>query len=132
MIQEQLSQAIQEVIDGNADPLEVWGFLKTIEKHVEACKKEIEPIVMAEADKYPEKSFNHKGMTFTRVEGRAMYKFDHLPMWNALNDERKYLEEKAKAAAKNVQIGATMVTEDGEVIDPAIITYTKPSLSVKL
>jgi hypothetical protein len=61
-----------------------------------------------------------------------MYKFDHLPMWNALNDERKHLEEKAKAAAKNVQIGATMVTEDGELIDPAIITYTKPSLSVKL
>ena len=53
-------------------------------------------------------------------------------MWVAMKEEMKSFEERAKAASKNVQIGAQMVTEDVEVIDPAIVTYSKPSLSVKL
>ena len=132
LIKESLSQAVQEVLDGNADPLEVWAALKDVEKHLSECKAQIEGAVMAEADKYPEKTFKHGAFTFTKVEGRAMYKYDHLPMWVAMRDEMKDFEEKAKAAARNLQIGAQMVTEDGEVIDPAIVTYSKPSISVKL
>lgn len=132
LIKESLSQSVQEVLDGNADPLEVWAALKDIEKHLEKCKAEVERAAMEEANKYPDKTFQYKGMTFTRIEGRANYKFDHLPMWVAMKEEMKSFEERAKAASKNVQIGAQMVTEDGEVIYPAIVTYSKSSLSVKL
>jgi hypothetical protein len=84
-----------------------------------------------EAEKYGEKTFEYKGMTFTRVDGRSMYKYDHLPMWNALKEEMKDIEEKSKSSARNQQIGVNSVDDDGVVIDPCIITYTKPSLSVK-
>jgi hypothetical protein len=45
LIKESLSQAIQDVIDGKANPLEVWEFLKDIQDHLNKCKQEIEPLI---------------------------------------------------------------------------------------
>jgi len=46
LIKESLSQSVQEVLDGNADPLEVWAALKDIEKHLQKCKDEIQELVI--------------------------------------------------------------------------------------
>ena len=131
LVRESISQAVQQVIDGNADPLEVWAQIKGLEKFIDDAKSQIEKAALIEAEKYGEKTFEYKGMTFNKIEGRAMYKYDHLPMWNALKEEMKHIEEKSKSAARNQQIGVNSVDDDGVVIDPCIITYTKPSLSVK-
>jgi len=46
LIKESLSQAIQEVIDGKANPIEVWAALKDIETHLQKCKDEIQELVI--------------------------------------------------------------------------------------
>lgn len=130
MIEQQLSEAVQQVVDGYADPLEVFAYLKEVENHLKKCKEEIEEIVFIEAEKYEGKTFEHKGFKFTKTDGRAIYDFKHLSKWNELKEKLKEIEDKSKAAAKNVKIGAQMVTDDGEIIEPCIIKYSKPSISI--
>ena len=123
-----LSEAVEQVINGMADPLEVFAYLKEVEKHLAKCKEEIENDVFAEADRYGDKTFEHKGFKFTKNDGRATYDFKDIEQWNRQKAILKDIEEKSKAAAKNNKI--TMVTEDGEVIQPCLIKYSKPSISV--
>jgi beta-N-acetylglucosaminidase len=123
-----LSEAVEQVINGMADPLEVFAYLKEVEKHLAKCKEEIENDVFTEADRYGDKTFEHKGFKFTKTDGRATYDFKDIEQWNKQKEILKDIEEKSKAAAKNNKI--TMVTEDGEVIQPCLIKYSKPSISV--
>ena len=57
-----------------------------------------------------------------------MYSFKHIESWNNIKEELSKVEEEAKKAAG---IAGTYVTDDGEVVDPARVTFTKPSLSIK-
>ena len=123
-----LSEAVDQVINGMADPLEVFAYLKEVEKHLAKCKEEIENDVFAEADRYGDKTFEHKGFKFTKTDGRATYDFKDIEQWNKQKAILKDIEDKSKAAAKNNKI--TMVTEDGEVVQPCLVKYSKPSISV--
>lgn len=127
----QISEAVQLVIDGHADPLEVYAALKELEKHIDKAKTEIEGAVQAEAAKFNSKTFEHKGFQFTKTEGRAMYSFKNVGKWVHYQKALKDIEEKSKAAAMNNKLGAMMVTEDGEVIEACEITYSKPSISIR-
>jgi len=127
----QISEAVQSVIDGYADPLEVYALLKDLEQHISKAKSEIESAAQQEAAKFEGKTFKHKGFQFTKTEGRAMYNYKNVGKWVHYQSALKEIEEKSKAAALNNKLGAMMVTEDGEVIEPCEITYSKPSLTIK-
>lgn len=126
-----LSESVEQVINGMADPLEVFAYLKEVEKHLAKCKEEIENDVFAEADRYGDKTFEHKGFKFTKTDGRATYDFKGVEQWAKQKEILKDIEDKAKASAQNWQKFKTaLVTEDGEVIQPCLIKYSKPSISV--
>jgi hypothetical protein len=132
LIKEQLSNTVQEVLDGNFDPLDAYAQLKSLDKYLKECLNVIEPDVQAEAQKYNEKTFKHKDFTFTKTEGRAIYDFKNVDQWTKTKEKLSEIEELAKASARNYQqFKAALVTEDGEVIEPCIIKYSKPSISVR-
>lgn len=129
----QIEEITNNAIDGNNDILTSYGNLKVISKYLSDCISKIDEFVIKEASKYPEKTFEHQGFKFTKTDGRTLYNFKSVQKWNEINIKLKEVEELAKASANNYQKFKTqLVTDDGEVIEPAEITFSKPSLSVVL
>ncbi len=122
-----ISQLVQDVIDGNENPLVAFAVLKNHAKDVAAAIKEIEDVAMTEASHYGEKRFTDHGHTFELRDGSRRYSFKHLGNWATKNAEIKAIETLAKQAAN---ANATMVDDNGEIIEPATVTYTKPCIIV--
>jgi hypothetical protein len=126
----QLSTAVQSVVDGEQDPLEVLALIVDLEKHVKKCKEKIESDAINEAVKF-EKTFKHKGFEFTYCEGRRTYDFKHIQEWVDADKKKKEIEEKAKQAAYMKEKNILGVTGDGEVIEPCVVKSSKPFLTIK-
>ena len=122
-----ISQLVQDVIDGNENPLVAFAVLKTHAKELATAIKEIEDVAMTEASHYGEKKFTDHGHTFELRDGSRRHSFKHLDHWVEKNAELKSIETLAKQAAT---ANATMVDDNGEIITPAQVTYTKPSIIV--
>jgi hypothetical protein len=122
-----ISQIVQDVIDGNENPLVAFAVLKTHAKELATAIKEIEDVAMTEASHYGEKKFTDHGHTFELRDGSRRHSFKHLDHWVEKNAELKAIETLAKQAAT---ANATMVDDNGEIIKPAQVTYTKPSIIV--
>tara|TARA_R110002110_G_scaffold168309_1_gene369758 strand:+ start:93 stop:473 length:381 start_codon:yes stop_codon:yes gene_type:complete len=122
-----ISQIVQDVIDGNENPLVAFAVLKTHAKELATAIKEIEDVAMTEASHYGEKKFTDHGHTFELRDGSRRHSFKHLDHWVEKNAELKAIETLAKQAAT---ANATMVDDNGEIITPAQVTYTKPSIIV--
>jgi len=122
-----ISQLVQDVIDGNENPLVAFAVLKTHAKELATAIKEIEDVAMTEASHYGEKKFTDHGHTFELRDGSRRHSFKHLDHWVEKNAELKAIETLAKQAAT---ANATMVDDNGEIITPAQVTYTKPSIIV--
>lgn len=125
-----VSQLVQDVIDGAEDPLKAYANLKEYQKFVSTALSEIEGVAMEEAEKF-EKTFEYNGFRFTRVDGRKLYNFKTMPSWVSKQKELKEIEEKGRAALTAMEKDLLSVTQDGEMAELPTFTITKSSLSVK-
>lgn len=124
---ERLRAAVES---GDHHALDAYAELKAIEGAANEARKAVEPLALEEALKHP-KTFEHGNLTFTRTEGRRLFNYSHIREWVDQNAKVKAIEEAAKNAALQAEKGLHAVTEDGEVMEAALITYGKASLSVK-
>jgi len=118
------------VLQGNADPLTTLAHLRAIVGAAQDAIADIEPSVLIQAQTYHEKTFTHQGLKFTRTEGKRMFKFDHIEQWSKTKEVLDNIQERAKNASLQLESGLLAVTQDGEVMEPAKITYGKASISV--
>lgn len=131
-IKTQISNSVQEVIEGNISALEVYGQLNLLSKFIKMSMDEIKDEAFNEAGRYGVKSFEDHGMKFQLSDGKANYSFKHIPEILALETQLKELKEKAKnAAIQKMKFGTTQVDEDGVIIEAANISHSAPSISVK-
>jgi hypothetical protein len=121
---------VADTQEGKMNALDAFADLKAIIAAAQDAMKEVEPLAMEEAQKYP-KTFEYHNLTFTRTEGRRMYKYDHIPEWKAVKATLTSIEQEAKDAADQQAKGNVIAGDDGVVKDAAIVTFTKSSLSVK-
>ena len=121
---------VADTQEGKMNALDAFADLKALMGEVADALKEVEPLAMEEAQKYP-KTFEYHNLTFTRTEGRRMYKYDHIPEWKAVKATLTSIEQEAKDAADQQAKGNVIAGDDGVVKDAAIVTFTKSSLSVK-
>lgn len=125
-----LSEFIQSVIDGNANPLEAYIHLKKIEKHLKGAFECVEPMAFQEAGKWSEKTFTYKGAEIQKKNAAGKWDFTNVSLYKESQKRLKQIEELAKVAAKGC---ATVVDEtSGEVVEPAIYNEGKSIISVKL
>lgn len=115
---------------GAEDALVAFADLRAVKAAAEDALKEVEPAALTEAEKYPGKTFEHGGLKWTRTDGRRAFKFDHLKEWADAKHALADIEERAKNAALQAEKKLILAGGDGEVLDAAIITYGKPSLSI--
>lgn len=123
-----LSLLVQEVLDGNADPLEAFSILKDHEAYVQKCINEIKEGAMEEARKQSEKTFIGYGCKFEYRTGGARYDYSNIPGIVELETELKKLKKEAQMRCK---VTHQVVSEDGEVLPKPIVKYSYDSLSVK-
>lgn len=121
-----------EVAEGNLDALEVFGLLQVIRKEADNMEKSVKEQAMEKAIELGvEKSpTSYKGFGIKFVPSRTSYKYDHISPWAEAEKRKKYLEDLAKLAAKNG--GDQVDSETGEIIPPAIASYSKEGLSISL
>jgi hypothetical protein len=72
-----VQMCVDEIKSGERDPLELEIMLKNMEETINAIRKhpEVKELVMDEALKYPEKTFEFKGVTVTK-SSRSTYSYD--------------------------------------------------------
>lgn len=110
--------------------LSALAILNDMAHVIAKAQEQVKEYAIKEAETYNENKFTFAGRTFTKVPARQMVKFDHVPQWKELAERRKRIEQLSLQAAKT--FGVTIVDDEtGEVIEPAQISYTKPSISVK-
>jgi hypothetical protein len=121
---------VKRARSGDTNPLTAFAELRAMSGAVADALKEIDALAIAEAEKYHEKSFVHAGLKFTRTDGKRMFRLDHLRQWADAKKALADIEDRAKNAALQAERGLNAVTDQGEVFEPAIVTYGKPSLSI--
>lgn len=125
------SEAVQQVIDGNESALEVYAWLKNLQKHLESCIKEIEEIALDEAEKH-DKTFTQGNYIFERRIGRKVYSFKNIPEWVNANKSVKDIEDLAKKAYAMYEKGTHPVdAETGEVLALPEVKTTRDVLIIK-
>ena len=104
---------VNAVMNGYADPLEVRSRIDAIEKIIKAVKDDLsfKDAVLDQADLWPEKSFEHNGVKFTKAES-ARYDYSDDIVWNELKTlesefagKRKEREGILKALTEPTKIG---------------------------
>ena len=120
-----------DVAEGEADAMDVYAALQSIRKSADLMEKAVKDNAIEEAMKWgaDKGPVERNGFVFRFQSGRSMYKYSHIKPWEEAQKRMKMLEELAKLGQKN---GCEMPDpETGEVIAPAIVEYSKDSLSVK-
>lgn len=107
---------VNGVLDGEAEPLEIRTRIDAIEKIIKAVKAhpDFQAEVLDQAERWPEKSFEHNGVTFTKSES-AKYDYSDDPTWATLKkaedacaDHRKEREALLKALKEATEIDGVL------------------------
>ena len=123
-----VDKVVSEVEGGLINPLDLVIYLRSIEKSVDGINGRVKQMILDEADKYSEKTFEYKGALISKEELGVKYDYENCEdlIWNKLDSEIKDLMERKKdreAFLKTIKdsIGYTD-TETGETwkVNPPI------------
>lgn len=129
-IKDQLANGIQEVEDGNLNPVEYYANLDVLEKFVKKCKEQIQEDALTEAENYGAKTFKDFGFEITIRNGATTYDYSDNQELNDLKGKVKAITDNLKLASKK---GVAIVDlESGETFEPCPIkSGSKTSLTIK-
>ena len=118
----------QDVEEGTINALEAYVMLKTIEKELKESLDIVKEHALEEAEKYGEKTFDAFGAEVGVKNGAGRWDFKKLDWWKVYQLE----QDSAKEAYKMSQKGQKLITDDGEVIEPATYLPGKTTLSIRI
>lgn len=123
------AKLIDEILNGDANSLDVNLYLKSMEKVIETVLKNslVKEAIFSEAAKFGEKTFEHLGCKITMTGKQT---FDYATCgsseWEDLDDKIKSLTVKKKNLEETFKtLKAPMATLEGEIINPPAISRTE-------
>jgi len=119
-----------DVEEGNASALDAFCQLTRIEKQIKAAKEQIQSQAINEAQMYG-KTFQHMGFEIQCRSGAGRWKFDHLDEWVVAKNQLATVEDMAKWAYKSEEKGVLPVTDDGDIIQPAVYVAGSDTIALK-
>lgn len=124
-------QIIEQVDNGYMTALDAYILLETRKKELEEVISSVKEDAIEEARKLgtDNGAVTYRDVKLQKVASRASYSYTHIPSWIDKKSELQNIEELAKLAAKHGKPQAD--PDSGEVIPPAIVTYSKEGLSIK-
>lgn len=118
------NQLIEQIEEGDKDPLTVLGTLQFISIAVDEALSRIRKIAVPELEKYGkenQKGIVKNGITFRVKETGVRYNYESTAIWNELNEAEKAINEKKKeleARLKLLKSKETILNEEtGEMIE---------------
>ena len=126
-----VSELVQNTIDGKENPLKAYAVLKELQKQIVRGIAEVEEMALEEASKYGEKTFEALNYKFELREGSRRYVFKGIEKWDTLNQQLKDVEAECKQAAMAYEKGKQVVDENGELIPVPEVKFSKSSIVVK-
>lgn len=121
---------IAPLLNGYVDALTMLSKLAHLTKVVDIATEKIKEVAIAERLKY-DKSPTINGIEIGYNKGKSNFSFENSPIITDLENRLKSLKEISKSLTKNNQKMA-IDAENGEVIYPAKVTYSKDSLTIKI
>jgi hypothetical protein len=121
---------IAPLLSGYCDPLTMMSKIAHLQKVCDIATEKIKDLAINERLKF-EKSPTINGVEFGYMSGKSNYDFSNSQIIVDAENRLKSLKEIAKALTKNKQPMA-IDAENGEVISPAIVKYSKDSLTIKI
>ncbi len=119
-----------DVEEGNASALDAFCHLTRLEKQIKASKEQIQSQAINEAQMYG-KTFQHMGFEIQCRAGAGRWKFDHLDEWASAKMKMNTIEDLAKWAYKSEEKGVLPVTDDGDIIQPAVYVAGSDTIALK-
>jgi len=119
-----------DVEEGNASALDAFCHLTRLEKQIKAAKEQIQSQAINEAQMYG-KTFQHMGFEIQCRSGAGRWKFDHLDEWVVAKNQLASVEDMAKWAYKSEEKGVLPVTDDGDIIQPAVYVAGSDTIALK-
>ncbi len=119
-----------DVEEGNASALDAFCQLTRLEKQIKAAKEQIQSQAINEAQMYG-KTFNHMGFEIQCRSGAGRWKFDHLNEWIVEKNKMAAIEHAAKWAYQSIEKGITPITDDGDIIQPAVYVAGSDTIALK-
>lgn len=122
----ELSAKLDEVENGNMYAIELFAELKKVKSLCEEAMKQVEDEAFIDAERNKGEVFN--GYEVSTKDGSKRFNFKAIPDWVNLKEQLSIVEENSKQAWQMAQRGASYVTEDGEIIQAADVSYGKQSI----
>lgn len=119
-----------EVEEGNASALDAFCQLTRLEKQIKAAKEQIHHQAINEAQLHG-KTFTHMGFEIQCRAGAGRWKFDHLDEWASAKMKMNTIEDLAKWAYKSEEKRVLPVTDDGDIIQPAVYVAGSDTIALK-
>jgi len=119
------------VENGEVDALLAYTKLHELETALKSAKDIVYEAAINEADKYNDKTFQFHGYEIQKKSAAGRWDFKHIPEWNQYKETIAAFEDKCKTAFKLAEKGDKYVSEDGELVQPAIYTAGKSIISLK-
>ena len=119
---------VNQVMEGEINPLEVFVSIKVLEEAIKQAKKRIQDVAIYEAMRYGENTVNAYDAEITLKNTATRYDYSSIPSIVEKEAELKALKDKHKAAIKH----AVVDTDTGELIQPPIVKHGRETISIKL
>lgn len=123
LIENWICKNVDRIESGDIDSIPFFLELRNVKKLIEDTLNQISENVLSDLSGQP-KEIN--GFKIEPQNGRAMYNFKHIPEWVDLQRQIKEVENRSKIALSNMIIDENT----GEVVAPAIVTYSKDTIKV--
>jgi hypothetical protein len=123
-LKDKVNNIIRELIDiydltedATYNSLSVKIAFKDITTMIDGFDETYKQSILEESAKWNKQDFD--GYHVDIIEGGGRYSYDHIPEWVNKKAELKALELGAQASAKAQKINQNVVSNDGELIEPA-------------
>ena len=129
-LKDKLANDIQQIENGYKDAYTLYIELKDLSKFIGDCLSQIEEQVI---DEVGNEKLQYGGYEIETRKGSKRYLFNHIDNIKQLKDKMKHLENLHKIAydrqIKNLE--PLVNAETGELVEPAVVKYSKDSVVVK-
>jgi len=127
----------QQILSGSENPLKIAIQLKAMGEIISSLTKDadIKSLILDEAEKYPEKSFDDYGARFEKKEVGVKYDYSNDGKWVKINNEIKVLSilrKDREDLLKTIKSENVADSESGEILNPPIKKSSGVQVIVKL
>lgn len=114
--------------DNGLNPLSVKIAFKEISTMIDGFDDTFKNQILEESAKWNKQDFD--GYHIDIIDGGGRYSYDHISEWVIKKAELKAIELASQASAKAQKINQNIVSNDGELIEPARFIGTAPYLKL--